>query len=271
MVEMNVSLVLTSAVHVPERKLAYDELRKQLHPERWASVHEEVEKAPNWQWAAHAWDWAADQDTLGTVFLQEDIDLAPDFEDRIARIVACRPDELIGIHCAHPGARRAYLDGYRWCSTRDGLIGVAYYMPTAVARELVTWRHRDLKARAYERISEDCLVDIWAMCNNRRIYHPLPAPMRHKVDMKSTYNNDEHLLRMTQVTWEDEARLGEGSDYEHSGVAWLGEFYAALPHHVMDLLEDREEAKRVLATATNPEPVDRKFVRFFNQVRGAAG
>jgi hypothetical protein len=266
---MNVSLVLTSAVHIPERKKAYDALKAKIDPRNWCGIHEETEKNPNWQWAGYAWEWAANQDTLGTVFLQEDIDVAPDFEKRIQRIVECKPDQIIGIHCAHPGARRAYLDGYRWCSTRDGLIGIAYYLPTKDARELVTWRIRDLRSRAYERISEDCLVDVYAMCHGKDIYHPLPSPVRHKVDMRSTYNNDEHLLRMTQVTWEDEARLGEGSDYEHSGTAWLGEFYAVLPHHIPDLMEDKEEAKRLARAALDCRKPEQKFRRFFNQVRGA--
>lgn len=267
---MNVSLVLTTAGHVPERMKALEELKARLDLSRWASVRIETEKAPNWQWAAHVWDWAADQDTLGTVFLQEDIDVSHDFETRIEEIVSTHPTELIGIHCAHPGARRAYLDGYRWARTRDGLIGVAYFLPTADVRELVSWRIRDLRSRAYERITEDCLVDIYAMCHEREIWHPLPSPVRHKIDMKSTYDNDNHLLRMTQVTWKDEERLELGrADYKHSGAAWLGEFYATLPSHVLDILEDKEEARRVIKRIVDMRQAEPKFRRFVTQVRGS--
>lgn len=267
---IDVSLVLTSAVHIPERKAALDELRAKVNVSEWAAVHEETERAPNWQWSAWAWDWAADQDTLGTVFLQEDIDVCPDFAKAIDTIVRCHPNEIIGLHCAHPGARRAFLDGYRWGKTRDGLIGVGYYLPTAVTRDMVQWRLRDLRTRAYERISEDCLVDIYAMCKGLDVWHPLPSPVRHKVDMKSTYDNDNHLLRMTQVTWEDAARLElTGGAYETSGVAWLGEFYQALPHHILDLLADKEEAKALLKRVLERDKGAEKFRRFFGQVRGA--
>lgn len=160
-------------------------------------------------WSARMWHGALDRsEGVGhCVFLQDD-DRVPLFFGRAIRaIVEAVPDQLIGLHLHHPGARLAAQDGERFVTTTS-CVGVGYVLPAPLLAHFLAWRSTLDRALVY-RTSEDNLLDAWAIHHRRRVWHPVPTVVRPDGTLGSTGGGggrddaDDQYMRGTVLGWED--------------------------------------------------------------------
>lgn len=185
------------------------------------------------------WRHSLETESGWHLFLQDDVLPAPYFWPALQAMLAAVPDQVIGLEAAHPAGQRLALEGHRWYTTADMLIGPGYVMPRAALGEFLRWRREELRPGAVEAINEDTLIGVWAWATGRRIWHPVPTIIDHDTEIESTYGNGAHKHRRPTVTWRDGDVLGfaagalEGPDWwRKDGVSppHLGCFYAATPH-----------------------------------------
>jgi hypothetical protein len=166
-----------------------------------------ADKAPNYVWSSDMWSWAASTEATHCLFLQDDVIVAPNFWPALRAMLQAVPDQIIGLESVHPYSMTLARSGGRWYTTTDGLIGVGYVMPRNVLVEFLAWRGQ-LRKGAVEAITEDTLIDVFAMSTGRRIWHPVPTIIDHDTTLDSTYGNDHHSYRKPVVKWSDADVLG---------------------------------------------------------------
>jgi hypothetical protein len=166
------------------------------------------ERCPNWVWSGDMWRWAAETSATHCIFLQDDDLVAPNFWPALSAMLETVPDEVISLYNGHPGTMTLARDGDRWYTTADGLVGQAYVFPRPLLRDFLLWRHVALRPRALDHIDEDTLIDVWAIHQKRRIWHPVVTLYEHDLTMQSNFGNDHHEYRGPMVTWRDAEVLG---------------------------------------------------------------
>ena len=255
--------------HTPwrrERVMSFARLKKAIdvHGDTAAGAVEYKlfdEKAPVWVWAGQMWRWAAESPCSHGLFLQDDLIVAPNFWQSLLAMVLAVPDQIIALETVHPGARVLARNGSRWCTSADGLIGCQYVIPRPVLVEMLDWRTHNLRAGALENMSEDGMINVFAMDTGRKIWHPIPAIARPDVSLPSTYGNDHHTHRTPSVTWEDGITLdrmdgGGWLPYDLERPAFwkpdgvpphFGRFYAATHWLAREWCRSWNESKHAMA------------------------
>ncbi len=171
-----------------------------------AVYHEESERAPWWLWSENQWRWGCAQKTSHVVFLQDDAAVPSFFWPALRAMVAARPDDVISLHCLHPGAMTLARQGVRWASTPDGLVGLGYVFPRATLAEFLAWRPAHLRPGGAQELAEDSHINIWAVSTGRRILHPVPTIVDHQTRIAST--NPGQTAGRPKVIWADGAVCG---------------------------------------------------------------
>lgn len=197
-----------------------------------------TERMPNMRWADELWSWGLETGEDHLLQLQDDVVVAPNFWPALRAMLEAVPNHIIALHAPHPAGPRLALEGRRWYTTADGLIGVAYIIPRDILEEFGRWRVEGLRRGYEQRLTEDTLIDLFAMSTGRRIWHPIPCITQHETEIESTYANDAHPYRRASVTWEDGDVVGfSAADLERpsfwtpsSVVADLGRFYSGTHH-----------------------------------------
>lgn len=250
----SIALSITHAPWIPER---VENMRKLRDLRGGAEFyHEETERCPNWVWSENQWRWALDTLADYAVFLQDDLRVAPDFWKALSHMLQEVPHDVICLYNGHPATRTLAREGYRWCTTADGLVGMGYVFPRAALQEFITWRTFALKPLAVEHITEDTLIDVWCVATGRKVLHPIPTIIDHIVELDSSYGNDSHRYRRPAVTWEDAKMLGEFRE----GTPHLGRFYRGL-HWVAKRWLKEFDPKRMHEVERDECP--EKYRRFF--------
>lgn len=129
--------------------------------------------------------------------LNDDMMPCADVWTVLANVLAARPNHIVNLYNSHPGAIDAANKGLRWYTSVDGLIGNAYVMPTPVLQDFLTWRSTVLIPGAVELLSEDQLINLYAMYTGALIWHTVPALFDHDTSVPSLYGNTQ--LRRPQV------------------------------------------------------------------------
>ncbi len=175
------------------------------------AYHEETQRAPWWIWADSQWRWGEScEQATHALFMQEDSVVPPVFWPALKAIVAAHPADLIALHCPHPGSMKLAREGVHWCSTADGLVGLAYVFPRGLLREFIRWRETSLRpggASAPE-LAEDSFINVWCVSTGRRVYHPIPTIVDHDTSLRSTWGADSHAYRRPRVLWSDGEACG---------------------------------------------------------------
>lgn len=215
MIDITISLAVSHTPWVPDRVESMARLREQLGTVKddlgymrdplppIETYYECTEKAPVHYWAETMHRWGAEKPSSHIVFLQDDITIAPNFYEALRAMVDTHPDDIIGLESVHPGAMSLARAGARGYTTSDGLIGVGYVFPRSVLIEKLAWQTYDVKSGGVEAVTEDCLINMFAISSGRRIWHPCPTIIKHDTSLASTYGNDDHVYREPSVTWID--------------------------------------------------------------------
>jgi hypothetical protein len=166
------------------------------------------ERCPNWLWSGEMWRWAAETTATHCLFLQDDDTVAPNFWPALSAMLATVPDQVVSLYNGHPGTMTLAREQARWYTTADGLVGQAYLFPRELLAEFLAWRRYELRPRAFDTIDEDSLIDVWAVHQGRRIWHPVVTLYDHDLSIASSFGNDHHEYRGPAVTWKDGDVLG---------------------------------------------------------------
>ena len=193
------------------------------------------EKCPVYVWSDDMWRWGESTEATHCLYLQDDVIPSPNFWPSLLAVLTALPDQVIALEAVHPAGQALAMAGVRGYTTADGLIGVGYVKPRLVERDFLNWKTWNLRDGAVEAITEDALINCYALDTGRRIYHPCPTLIRHDVELASTYGNDDHSYRHPSVIWDDGEAVGETgwtlsdlarADFWGEGaVPHLGRFY----------------------------------------------
>jgi len=234
---------------VSERVESMQRLRKAVG--QWVRAEEQdieykefTDRAPNRKWSETMWRWGAQSDATHFLTLQDDVIAAPNFWPALRAMLEAQPDKVICLETVHPAAQALAIDGHRWMTTSDGLVGVGYVLPTALLREFLAWRGSALKEGALSAMTEDTLLALWCMSSGNRVWHPLPTIIDHDTSIPSTYANDEHPNRRPLVRWDTmpEAPLEHAQNWRQGPPAkHVGRLYEATPGLARTWLKDVTE------------------------------
>jgi hypothetical protein len=244
MSDVTFALAISHTPWIPERVKSMTRLCTQLlahAAEGLGAVHEMMgieafqtfeDRCPNYTWHAQMCRWVASTEASHGLFLQDDVEVAPNFWPALKALVTARPDAIIALEAVHPGGQCLARAGVRGYTTSDGLIGVGYVIPRYLVSKFQNWKPDKLRRGAIEDCTEDCMLNLFALDEGIKIFHPCPTLITHDTTLASTYGNDSHSHRAPTVTWRDADVLGfEAADLEKpefwgsDEVPHLGRFY----------------------------------------------
>jgi hypothetical protein len=202
---LTLAVAIPHADWAPRRKSNLAVMREMIEGDV-AAYYEYPNRSPCNDWAGHVMGWGAAQKTSHFVLLQDDLLLAEHFAEMLHLLVAAMPADVIGLHTIHPGAPALAHKRGRWCATMDGLVGPQYVFPQPLLEAYCLWTAKELKDGWRTAITEDTLIDVWALATGRRIVHPIPAIADHDGSIPSTWGNAGHLGACAK--WSDGGTYG---------------------------------------------------------------
>lgn len=231
-----------SIAHAAHREGRRDSLNRLLHLLGLSSAHRVVvcaEPGKPSEWSDKQWAGAsllAEQYGLTHAMLLND-DMVPceGFMAAAERLIEARPNHIVNLYNTHPLAKKAKADGLSWITSADGLIGNAYILPIAGLRAFREWRASSLKGGTVDELSEDQLINLWAMQQGALIWHTVPALMNHDTTVPSCFGNTQ-LRRPAVRATGDASGIDWGTDAMHVGRVFNGNHKALLTHVLGDRL-----------------------------------
>lgn len=204
-------LAISHTPWVRARAENMERMRSSLRPGESAVAYREItDKVPNWQWSQTMWTWALQSaETHGAthvVFLQDDLDVCPDFWRTLRAMLDTAYNRVLGLIANHPFSRRSVERGDKWFLTSECL-GSGYSMPTKLLRQFVDWR-ASLPTWRIRTTNEDFLITCWVNATRRRTWHPVPSLIDHRLDIASTNIKDHYPFRRSYVRWDAAAVVG---------------------------------------------------------------
>jgi hypothetical protein len=139
-----------------------------------------------WHNARRAWAGASNAGPAHAMILQDDMRPAAGFLDAVERVIAARPDDIIGLFAARNIQRKAFDRGDRWFVGNDGLYGGAVLMPSAVARDMLEWCASSIPL-SYR--WDDARILLYAYAHDRRVWFTAPSLVEHDGARVSTVGN----------------------------------------------------------------------------------
>lgn len=240
----------------PERRASVERMKEQLLPRLGTEhvLHVESQPGKPHEWSKRQWDKALLTPRSHCVLLNDDLVLCDDFIKTLVNVVSARPNHVINLYNAHEQAKLCQGNGYSWITSVDGLIGNAYVLPTPGLRDFVHWRDNCLVDGTKELLSEDQLVNLWAMDVGALIWHTVPALVDHDISMPSCFGNTQ--IRKPEVgPTGDMGMFKWDTDAIHVGRCFQGNHFYLL--------------KNMLA-AQKPGPERRRLIERYYAMAGEA-
>lgn len=192
--EVTLGISICHAAHKPERKPT---LNKMLEALKGQSVHVEDKPGKPHEWSERQWRYAVSLGCTHAVLLNDDVVLCEDFVEVLTKVIQAKPGHVINLYNTHHYAHQAYAGGKRWLTSPEGLIGIAYALPTSSLVEFLEWRETALMPGTVEVLSEDQLLNLWVMSKHALVWHTVPALVDHDTGVQSCYGNVQ--LRKPEV------------------------------------------------------------------------
>lgn len=250
--EPTIALAIPHAAHKSERRASLERLLEQLEGGA-GRLHVFGDREHYTAWSKKVWGFLETSECTYGLQLQDDTIVAPNFWRVLRAMLAIVPDEVICLESAHPAAPLYHLEGRRWFTTSDMLIGNAYVAPRDVYRDFRIWRETRLKPGALETITEDTLFGLYCLVTGRKIWCPVPTIVDHDLAVPSTCGNDAHPNRRPRIRWDnagvDVHELEHPSFWCENDVPHVGRGYGLTPQVAMQWVTGL---------------TDRDFVRMFN-------
>lgn len=187
---MKISVSIAHAPHKPGRKEALERLLSQLGSCDSYSVWIEESPGKPHEWSERQWLRSLrDKEATHCLMLNDDVISCESFMKRLYGVLAARPNHIVSLYNQQPLAKEADAKGLRWITSRDGLIGNAYVLPAHVLRHFLEWRSSALVPGTIETLSEDQLINLYAMAHGFDIWHTVPALISHDETVPTCYGN----------------------------------------------------------------------------------
>jgi hypothetical protein len=246
------ALAIPHCAWLPERVTSMARLKDQLG-NRPKFYKEFAEKEPNWSWSEKLWNWAIATGATHLVQLQDDIEVDAGFWPNLRAMVDARPDDIIGLESINPLAK--YMTS-SWYTDGDCCVGVAYVIPVPVLVTMMQWRN-SLPSGLVQNVNEDDLIGLFALCTQRKIWHPVVTIVDHDTTVPSSYKNDAHPNRkpvMTTVRGDVQSGPLHGMRVPHMGN-WYGPRLATTAKQLGYTLSDEDDTgqQAIVALATCDE------------------
>ena len=197
---MNIKIAIGHAAWAGEtRRENYKRLVQELKPD-YVHVSEAQEHAT--VWARDLWTEASKDDRNATVILNDDVEVCPDFRQVLWAMTL--NDEGSGVG-AHLGLHTTFPELETFPNLPSWIRSYWYTGPAMCltplwARHLL--RFWDSHPELHD-ANED-MVGIYAAYEARKpYYHPIPSPVKHRTDIRSTLGYDGHAHRLTLCPWDD--------------------------------------------------------------------
>ena len=192
-------------------------------------------------WARRAWEWVAQQ-SHPVAILNDDIDVCPDFRDRVEAMIEAVPDQILSLHAQAADVARLASEGHRWARAYQ-LTGPAYVLHPHHARALLDFWAEWPELQHAKNVNEDNVASQWAFCNQRPMWLAIPAVVQHDVSVPSTLGYDHHLYRQSSVPWTESG--ADLLDWSHeSEPPWIEN-----PWFKVDDMARRKRAREALRSA----------------------
>jgi hypothetical protein len=216
-----ISISIAHARHIPERRASLQRMIAQLEGQEALSIYIEDQPGKPCEWSLRQWQGALQMPATHCVMLNDDLLLCDDFVEVCKRIALARPMHIVNLYNTHPIAKIAYAEGRSWLTSPDGLIGNAYMMPAAGLRAFLAWREAALTPGAAELLSEDQLINLFAMAHRALIWQTVPALVDHDVSIPSCFGNKQ-MRRPEIPPQKDMLSVNWETDALHAGLAFKG-------------------------------------------------
>lgn len=213
----------------PERRESVERMKDVLLPQLGTEhvLHVESQPGKPHEWSKRQWDKALLTPRTHCVLLNDDLILCNDFIPTLLKVIEARPTHVINLYNAHKSAQLCGRNGYSWITSVDGLIGNAYVLPTQHLRAFMWWRESALVDGAVEELSEDQLINLWAMEQAALIWHTVPALVDHDISMPSCFENTQ--IRKPEIgPYEHMDMMQWDTDAIHVGRLFRGNHYYLL-------------------------------------------
>jgi hypothetical protein len=211
-VEPSFSLAISHCPWRPDRAANMVRMREVLgaaagrdwfHMDGIAGTYREItDRAPNHIWSRVMWRWGAAQPASHTVYLQDDLELAPAFWMIVRAMVRAVPNRVIGLIANHPLSFRAQERGHAWfrmCET----LGSGYIVPTCLMGVFLDWESR--QSDTAKRECEDFVLTRWEFETGRRSWCTIPSIIQTIDDIGTTDPRVSYPFRKSYITWRDVA------------------------------------------------------------------
>lgn len=232
--EYQVFTSIAHAAHLPGRDKSLDRMMARLdahHIHNRQSVHFEFGKAPPHVWSERQWRAALKPGFTHGLFLNDDLILADEFWEKLEDRIDQRPNDILSLYCSDPRAAELHAKGHRWYTSTDGLIGNAYIYPIWLLEKFLDWRQTALVPGVIETLSEDQLINLFAMATGRKIFHTIPSLVEHDVSIASAYGNEGNAARTASVGIDAVVRYPQPDEPTPDlGRFFLGNHRALLTH-----------------------------------------
>jgi SAM-dependent methyltransferase len=205
------------------------------------------------QFNEYRWEWAigCTQDSHA-VFLDDDVEVCPNFREAVAKVIAAKPGEVIGLHAIHPQCALAGRAGEQWVTSDDATYGPAMIIPIPVLREFLEWRRAALKPEEVARggpqgnVGSDVLVGLFCMESGRKVWHPVPTLTDQDASIPSNFGHDaDDGTKRTVWNWRH-APIPDSYE-QTTPVRHVGGVFAFMPHVRETFLKD--QSRKVAANA----------------------
>lgn len=158
------------------------------------------------KWSKAQWDAAIRNRREYSVLLDDDLILPPTFVADARKALAI--GEIVSFTQHMPEAQSADNQGLRWVTSSGMLVGQGYGMPTKTLEDFLLWRANCVKHLVHDLhhprfISCDGLINLYALCTNRRIWHTVPALVTHDNSLPSSFGNEGDWGRVCAVPWRE--------------------------------------------------------------------
>ncbi len=221
---------IAHAAHRPERAATCERMHAALCQGDIA-VHVEAAPGRPHEWSERQWRGAIGaaegREATHALLLNDDMVPCDSFLAALDRVVAARPNHIINLYNTHPLAREAQKRGLSWLTSPDGLIGNAYVLPVPALRAFLEWRAAELEPGTVEGLSEDQLLNLWAMATGAIIWHTVPALVQHDTSVPSCYGNTQ-MRRALVGPRADMLAVDWDTDALHTGRIFAGNHHALL-------------------------------------------
>lgn len=182
-----------------------------------------IEAAPGkpHEWSFRQWKGAVNRSRSHCVLLNDDLILCKDFLAIVRKVIEARPNHLINLYNSHDLAHVAVERKLSWLTSVNGLIGNAYVLPTEHLRAFLEWRAHNLTPGTIELLSEDNLLNLWAMEQGALVWHTVPALVDHDTSVPSCFDNTQ-VRKPTVGPLPDMSAVDWNTDAIHVGRAFRG-------------------------------------------------